>query len=520
MSENQANPEQVHDEPICQHPEDLPAADFQTTAPPEAASPAEGFEADEMALLSLQQELRKLGIPVVIVLEGWAAAGKGTMAGELLEGLDPRGYQVYVPEAFEKAEEGYPALHSYLVRMPAKGQISLFIGSWYHSLCVQSVKNKHSRRELAQKLELINQMEHSFVCDGVLFLKFFINISRKEQKRRLREMEDKKTTRMLVSKADWAQNEAYDQYQAQFNLMLAATGESGTAWQVLRGENKRDCKRQLYDAVLSAFQRAIDERKTGLCPWDTPTLLGHEPLPTVPIAPLYAFDPVQVLDEDYKQALNTAQKKLHKLQFELYKHHIPMAIAFEGWDAAGKGGAIRRLSCALDPRGFTVVPISAPTPEEKAHHHLWRFWKTIPASGNIAIFDRSWYGRVMVERIEGFCTEPQWQRAYEEINLFEHGLAASGMIVRKFWLQIDADEQLKRFTDRQNDPQRAWKLTDEDWRNREKWPAYEQAVNEMLQKTNTSFAPWIVVEANNKQYARLKVLNAVIEAIEEQLRKK
>ncbi len=475
------------------------------------------FSRAENHLLSLQQELRALKIPVVILLEGWSAAGKGDMAGELLEGLDPRGYHVYVSERFGKEERSYPELRPYWVRMPKQGDVSLFIGSWYHPICAASVRNKQERRTFTARLEHVNQMEQMLVCDGVLMLKFFINISRKEQKHRLRALSEKKATRALVKKSDWAQNERYDQWQTQYNLMLAATNDNGAVWHVLRGEDRRECKRQLYESVIEAFQRAIAERRAGTRLWDVPELPGHEALPVTPISRLSAFNPNQTPGPDYKQALDEAQKKLRGLQYELYRQKIPMVLAFEGWDAAGKGGSIRRLTSALDPRGFTVIPISAPTAEEKAHHHLWRFWRALPEKGHIAIFDRTWYGRVMVERIEGFCTESQWRRAYEEINLFERDLAWNGAIIRKFWLQIDPDEQLRRFIARRDNPEKQWKITDEDWRNREKWPEYEQAVNDMLAGTHTRRAPWIVVEANNKQYARLKVLNSVIAAIEERL---
>ena len=499
-------------------------ADKEAQEPDEAGQaddkPAYDFGEAETRLLALQQQLRELGVPVVVVLEGWSAAGKGTMAGELLEGLDPRGYKVYVPERFSADEDEYPDMRRYWVNMPAKGGISLFIGSWYHAACAAAMRGKHARRELVGSLNQINLMEQMLCCDGVKVLKFFVNISKKEQKRRLKALEEHKATRGRVSKADWAQNERYDEWREVYNHMLSATDEPGAGWLVLPGKEKRECKRQLYTAMLAAFQSAIAEAQAKQRPWDVPSLTEHEPMHTELTHRLCDFDPAQTLDEDYKQALKAAQDELRKLQYELYRRRIPMVLAFEGWDAAGKGGAIRRLTSALDPRGFTVVPISAPTAEEKAHHHLWRFWKTIPKNGDIAIFDRTWYGRVMVERIEGFCTEAQWQRAYEEMNLFERDLTENGCIVRKFWLQISNDEQLKRFNARQSTPEKQWKITDEDWRNREKWPQYEQAVNDMLQKTNTHSAPWVVVEADNKQYARLKVLRTVIEAVKQRLNSK
>lgn len=220
---------------------------------------------------------------------------------------------------------------------------------------------------------------------------------------------------------------------------------------------------------------------------------------------------------EYRRELSKCQKKLAKLHNELYRKKIPVVIAYEGWDAAGKGGNIKRIAGALDPRGYDVHPIASPEPHEKSRHYLWRFWTRLPKTGHIAIFDRTWYGRVMVERLEGFCSQNDWQRAYNEINEFEKELADWGAVVIKFWVQIDKETQLARFKDRENTPEKQWKITDEDWRNREKWDLYEDAVNEMLQKTSTDFAPWYILESNNKYYARIKALKLVIKRLEKAL---
>ena len=196
---------------------------------------------------------------------------------------------------------------------------------------------------------------------------------------------------------------------------------------------------------------------------------------------------------------------------------MPVVIAYEGWDAAGKGGNISRLTQNLDPRGYEVVPVAAPNDVEKAHHYLWRFWARMPKAGHITIFDRTWYGRVLVERVEGFCTEAQWRRAYREINGMEQQLAHFGTVLLKFWLHIDADEQLRRFRERQEMAHKQWKITDEDWRNREKMGQYRDAVEEMLHRTTTPYAPWTIVESNCKRYARVKVLETVCEAIRKRL---
>ena len=222
-------------------------------------------------------------------------------------------------------------------------------------------------------------------------------------------------------------------------------------------------------------------------------------------------------EEEYDTLLNQYQKRLRELHNELYRKKIPVIIAYEGWDAAGKGGNIKRITEALDPRGYEVHPIASPEPHEKARHYLWRFWNRLPKTGHVAIFDRTWYGRVMVERLEGFCSENDWQRAYVEINEFEKELADWNAVIVKFWVQIDKDTQLARFKERENTPEKRWKITDEDWRNREKWDLYEEAVNEMLQKTNTVYAPWHILESNDKKYARIKALKTVIEAIEKKM---
>jgi polyphosphate:AMP phosphotransferase len=516
---------------ISNDPSDTVAGEDETAAKPAAESaPGLGDESEEApeeenvdfgalrtGLMALQQQIRAAKIPVVIVFEGWDAAGKGTLLSKLLEGLDPRGYQVYPIGRPTEAESRYPLMRRYWVKTPAQGSISIFCGSWYREVSNACFESKAARKRLSQSYQEIVNFESQLVSDGVLLIKFFLHISRKEQRRRLEALESKKNTRWRVQKEDWEQNDRYGEYLRLYDAMIARTHFDGMLWHVLRSDNKNVCVKQIYDVVSDSFRDALRGRAENDRTWDTPFLPHLESVTTRSFPQLDTFDPDQALSDPYKPAVDKAQKHLRKLQNELYRKGVPMVVCFEGWDAAGKGGAIRRLSSALDPRGFDVVPVSAPTPLEKSHHHLWRYWQEIPRDGHIAIFDRTWYGRVMVERIEGYCTEPQWKRAYEELNRFEAELTAHGVILCKFWLQIDADTQLARFRDRENSPQKEWKITEEDWRNRDKWPLYEVAVNEMLQKTNTAFAPWTVVEANNKQFARLKVLHTVIRAIESQL---
>ena len=515
---------------ISQDPADL--HDSEEPVPDRANSTAVGLSGEEAEpsaqeiidmdalrtrLTALQQQVRAAGIPVVILFEGWDAAGKGTMLSKLIEGLDPRGYQVYPVRKPTAEERAYPTMRRYCVNLPAQGDISLYCGSWYREVSNACFESKATRRRLNQAYDEIVSLESQLVSDGTLLIKLFLHIPRKEQKARLKELESHKSTRWRVEKEDWEQNERYEEYLRLYDAMIARTHFDGAQWHVLRSDNRRTCVQQIYGIVIDAFESALKDRATGAREWDTPYLQHLESLTTQTIPQLDAFDPEQALSDPYKPAVDAAQKKLSKLQNELYRRGISMVVGFEGWDAAGKGGAIRRLASALDARGYDVIPVAAPTALEKSHHHLWRFWKALPRNGTIAIFDRTWYGRVLVERIEGFCTKGQWMRAYEEINRFEAEIAAHGTILLKFWLQIDSQAQLTRFNDRQNSTDKFWKITDEDWRNREKWPEYTVAVNDMLQKTNTATAPWTVVEANNKQYARLKVLLSVIQAIEARL---
>ena len=233
---------------------------------------------------------------------------------------------------------------------------------------------------------------------------------------------------------------------------------------------------------------------------------------------LEIIDLHQTLDKDeYRSQVDRYQTWMRILGYHLYYQKRPLVIVFEGWDAAGKGGAINRLTERLDPRSYVVHPISAPRGDDAEKHYLWRFWRRLPDNGNIAIFDRSWYGRVMVERVEGFCTEAEWRRAYQEIRDFEAQLVGFGTIVMKFWMHVSKEEQLRRFEERQSVANKAWKLTDEDWRNREKWPAYETAVDEMVARTSTYDAPWTLVSATDKKAARLTVLTTLCDRLEEAL---
>ena len=488
--------------------------------PPQIPSPEPKRSMGDLRkdLMALQQKIRDAKIPVVIVLEGLSASGKGAMLGMLIEGLDSRGYQTHPIRTPNCVEEAYPPMWRYWTNMPKKGNIALFCSSWYGELNKTCIAHEDDIPEiLPQRLNEIIGMESQLICDGTLILKFFLHISQQEQYDLLKKMESKKSTAWHVVDQDHEQNKRYDEYMKEMDNLMSITNLKGAPWHILDATDLKACRREIYETVIRAFQDALREQEANLRPWDVPMLPNLSPLASLGFRPLRAIELDQQLEADYKDELKKLTKKLKKLQEKLYRKGIPLVAAFEGWDAAGKGGAIRRLCSALDARGFTVTPVSAPTPVELSHHYLWRFFQALPPKGHIGIFDRTWYGRVMVERVEGLCTQPQWQRAYEEINRFEKLWTDAGGILCKFWLQIDEATQLARFNDRKDDPEKQWKLTDEDWRNRDKWPRYEQAVDEVLQRTHTANAPWTVVEANDKEYARIKVLRTVIDTIEKHL---
>ena len=301
--------------------------------------------------------------------------------------------------------------------------------------------------------------------------------------------------------------------------MLNYTNTDYAPWNIIPSNDKRTAVLAIYKALCNSTRTALDGsgeisatikgkqvEKQQFKPLKMPALNEIDLSPSL-------------TDEEYETELEHEQKKLSKLHSKLYEQKIPVIIAFEGWDAAGKGGNIRRISAALDPRGYEAVPVAAPDKHELNRHYLWRFWNKLPKTGHIAIFDRTWYGRVMVERLENLTPESRWSMAYQEMNEFENELTDSGTIVLKFWLQIDKDEQLKRFNERQNTPEKQWKITDEDWRNREKWDKYEVAVNEMIAKTSTEFAPWHIIPANDKKYARIATLKIINKVLEEKLEK-
>ena len=465
----------------------------------------EGLEAK---LGELQRKCKSLDIPIMIAFEGYPAAGKGAQMAALIRALDPRGFEVHAVKKETEEERMHPFMWRFWTKMPAKGRIALYDTSWYRKVLTE----QHEKRAY----ESILSFERQITDGGIVLVKLFLAIDQKEQKKRFKKLEENKESAWRVSDADRKHNENFTKYEKIYEEMLQKTDTDYAPWHIIESTDRRFATVKIYTIVINALAESIERATAPKSETKKHSLyiddrdLRESILSKVDLSLSYT-------QKEYKEKLKKLQSKIQLLHGELYRKRIPVVLGFEGWDAGGKGGAIKRLTAKLDPRGYMVIPTASPNDWENAHHYLWRFWKDMPKAGHFSIFDRTWYGRVMVERIEGFCTTEEWQRAYKEINDMERDLYDAGAIVLKFWMQIDKDEQERRFKARQENPEKQWKITDEDWRNREKWDQYEAVVNEMLIRTSTPYAPWIVVESNDKYYARIKVLKTVIQAIEERL---
>lgn len=460
-----------------------------------------------------QRQLRSLGSSVIIVVEGWGASGKGKLINDMILPLDPRGFCVFTKSESDE-EKRYPFLRSYMTKLPKHGEISIFDSSWYRKTLNKYIDKKILKSDFEKDIEEISNFEKIIADDGTLILKFFLDITKKEQKERLENLLSKTQTRWRVSDEDILNNQRYVSFKNVFKKMISKTDKAYSKWKIINANVTEIASYEIKKAVLSAMEEKIKEKNLSLDPKkpQIPEKADTDFLKKVDLS-------LDISKKDYKKELEFYQKKLFDLQNIFYLKKIPTVIVFEGWDAAGKGGAIKRLSGGLDPRGYRVFSTSAPTKEELSYHYLKRFWNNFPKSGHIAIFDRSWYGRVMVEPIEGFCNEDEYKRAFWEINETEKILYDNKTVIVKFFIHISKDEQLKRFEERKKNPEKAWKLTDEDYRNREKWDEYVCAIEKMLEKTSTSYAPWHTVSGNSKKYARIYVLKTVCEAMENYLKK-
>ncbi|MBQ9041218.1 MAG: polyphosphate--AMP phosphotransferase [Eggerthellaceae bacterium] len=417
---------------------------------------------------------------------------------------------------------------------------------------------------VASYQRIAHNFEQMLVDDGYIVIKLFVHVSKEAQKKRLERLHDNPSTTWRVSQEKLDQVMHYDRAYQLYDRLLETSNFAFAPWTLVNGEDKRAANLQVAQALVDAIEHAlaagpdeateaakkkaaensaraaaaigdggaeeakVDDAEAVRKAAEAEAALQHSQAPRgsnyIIMAGYPQIDhskakPTIGTDEEYKEQLKAEQARFAELELEMYQKRVPLMLMYEGWDAAGKGGNIKRVCQAIDARAYTIFPSPAPTKPELMHPHLWRYWIRLPKAGHVGIYDRSWYGRVLVERVEGFSSTDQWSRAYDEINAFEYELVQWGAILLKFWVDITPEEQLRRFEARQADPNKIWKITDEDWRNRDKYPQYKQAVDDMFRLTSTTFAPWIVLESDDKRYARVQALRAINEALEERMHK-
>ncbi len=467
------------------------------------------------ALLNAQFDLSaKKKFPVLIVIGGVEGAGKGETVNLLNEWMDPR--QI-ITSAFDdptQDERDRPPMWRFWRALPPKGKVGIFFGAWHSDAIVDRVFGKLTDAELDQHISSARRFEKMLSDEGALIVKFWFHLTKKQQRHRLEELAATKDTAWRVTDQEWQYFEKHDKFEriAEHYLRRTSTGEA--PWIVVAGSDANYRSLTVGKTLLTAIRERLDDAPKGKPADKTPPLLPSVDKLNV----IRALQLEQPFDKkDYAAELDKWQGRLALLSRHKRFKKNGVVLVFEGNDAAGKGGAIRRVTQALDARLYRGISVAAPTEEERAQPYLWRFWRHIPRTGRITIFDRSWYGRVLVERVEGFCSEADWMRAYSEINDFESELCRHEIVVVKFWLAITKEEQMKRFKSRESTSFKRFKITDEDWRNRKKWDLYESAVCDMVDRTSTQRAPWTLVEANNKYYARIKVLKTIVKALEAKL---
>jgi polyphosphate:AMP phosphotransferase len=462
-------------------------------------------------LLDVQyQLLEKKAFPVIVLVNGVDGAGKGETINHLNEWLDPRHVRTRAFGDPTESERQRPEMWRFWQALPAKGKIGVFFGSWYTDPITGRVEKGMSDGKLAGEIERIRSFEQLLVDDGALIVKLWFHLSKKAQKKRLKALEKDKLTRWRVTAADWKHLERYDEYRRAAEYVLRETSTGRAPWLVIDGSDANYRSLTVGRALLAAIRGKLEAKEPS-----KKSNGAAKVIRTVDTAGILRNLPFEerLSKEKYEKKIVPLQEKLGRLsrKSEMQKHAV--VAVFEGMDAAGKGGAIRRVTSALDARQYSVIPIAAPTDEERAQPYLWRFWRHLPRRGQFAIFDRSWYGRVLVERVEGYATEDAWTRAYREINEFEDELAADGVIVLKFWLAITKDEQMKRFKEREKTKYKQFKITPDDWRNRKKWDDYVLAASDMIDRTSTSYAPWTIIESNDKHLARTRVIETLIDRL-------
>lgn len=524
-------------------------------------------------LVVLQQEARKKGVGVVALFEGWNGAGKGSRIGDLVYELDARATHMHVLSNFD--EEGAarfrdmgsgvtgfePLMQEFWQALGPRGDMTLYERGWYTAAArrlVYTDSEANHAAHLQAYRRAVSEFERQLSADGYVVLKFFVHISKDVQKKRLKGLHDNPDTAWRVSDEELATVKDYDEIYARYDELLRNTDFDFARWTMVNGEDKRSANITIAKALVRALERALASGPDAAAeaaaakaaansagaldqadprdrtPEETERVMAAaraQAAEQVEEAPLHSRftivkNPPRLADidhtlaltrEEYQEALKCEQKRFAELELKMYLARVPLMVLYEGDDAAGKGGNIKRVAQAIDPRAYTIFPSPAPTKVELAHPHLWRYWTRLPRAGHVGIYDRSWYGRVLVERVEGFASPAEWSRAYDEINEFEGELEAWGALLLKFWVAVSPEEQLNRFNDRQNNPDKQWKITPEDWRNRDKHPQYDAAVDDMFRLTSTPYAPWRILESTNKYYARVKALKIINDELEKRL---
>ena len=474
----------------------------------------QNFKRGELAerLARVARICNDLSIPIMIIVDGWESSGRGYVIKDLTRELAAKNYDVEVFDKDESEDGFYPFERKFWIHIPKKGHIKIFDRSFYYKIFE---KIKLSKEKIDKRIESIKTIEKILFDDQTIIVKFFLNIDKKEQKKRIEKLEDSVKEDFYIDGLDIDQVKNYKDYEKHFKKLLGKTSFPYAPWDIIDANDKKAASKEVLgialDRISQGMERVIRQREEN-----ENTVRENRKSKAI----LQNIDLSKTISDDkYQERKDKLQKEVAKLMYKYYEKGISTLLVFEGVDAAGKDGAIERLIKEVDPRLFEVHGISAPSKEELDRNYLWRFYKRLPKDGYVGIFSRSWYGRVMVERVENLAKTNEWDRSYKEMLDMEKQIYDHGSLILKFFLTIDKDEQLNRFKDRQRDPDKQYKITDEDWRNREKWDDYILAMNEMLDRTNTSYAPWIIVAGNQKKYARIRVMEEYIKYAKDHLKK-
>ncbi len=485
-------------------------------------------------LLQVQRQLLQASFPVIIVFAGVDGAGKSETVNLLHAWMDPRWLVTHAFGEPSDEEAERPEYWRYWRTLPPRGRVGLFLSSWYSKPVLDRAHRRDGARRFEERLARIAEFEKCLADDGALILKFWMHLGKAAQKKRLKKLENDPLTRWRVTKLQWKHWRMYARFVEAAERAIERTSTGQAPWRIVEGLDERYRSLTVTTLIRDAIRSVLGNSKAKAARPPAPTRArprgrrgaaaaappGHDAAPRTGSHPtvLARLDMSKRLDKQaYPRRLEKYQGVLNRLHRQAHDKGVSTVLVFEGWDASGKGGVIRRVTAALDARAYQVIPIAVPTDEERAHHYLWRFWRHLSRAGRVTIFDRSWYGRVLVERVEGLASPDEWLRAYSEINQFEAQLVEHGVVLLKFWMHVTKGEQLRRFRERARLAYKRWKLTKEDWRNRERWADYERAVDEMVARTSTRRAPWTLVEGNDKAYTRIKVIRTICDRLGEAL---